>query len=68
MPEDLTPKIVQVIDDMKLLPGGGAKETTRVRFLLGSHGPFEHVFDRGPSKYDIEQVMRARRETLEGLV
>jgi hypothetical protein len=68
MPDDLTPKVVQALDDTEMKAGGGARATTRIRFMLGSHGPFEHIFDRNPTKFDIEQVMRARREQLEGLV
>ena len=68
MPEDLTPKIVSMLDDTELLPGGAARPTTRVRFLIGKHGPFEHIFDRAPDKYTIEQAMRTRAAALEGLV
>jgi hypothetical protein len=68
MPEDLTPRIVQQYDSAELQPGGSVRNTTIVRFMVGRFGPFEKVFDRGPQKFDIEQVMREQRDRLEGLV
>ena len=67
MAEDLTPKIVQKYDSAELQPGGTARPTTVVRFMLGRFGPFEKVFDRGPGKFEIETEMRARASSLEGL-
>lgn len=68
MPEELQAKIVQIIDDTELKPGGGARPTTRIRFTLGEHGPFEHVFDRAPSRVDMDRVINARRDALRDLV
>lgn len=68
MTTDLTPRVVTALDDTELLPGGGARATTRVRFMVGKFGPFEHIFDRNPRREEIEQVMRDKRESLEGLV
>lgn len=68
MPEDLTPKIVQQYDSAELQPGGSVRNTTVVRFVIGKFGPFEKVFERGPTHSDIEQAMRARKAEFERLV
>ena len=68
MAEDLTPKIVSMSDNAEFRPGGGARETTVVRYMIGRFGPFESVFDRGPSRFEIDRVMQERRSALEGLV
>ena len=65
---DLTPKIIQEYDSAELQPGGAVRPTTVVRFMLGAHGPYEVIFDRGPSRTDKELAMQARRAALEGLV
>ena len=68
MAEDLTPKIVSMADNAEFRAGGGARETTVVRYMIGRFGPFEHVFERGPQRFEIDRVMQERRAALEGLV
>lgn len=68
MAEDLTPRIVQQYDSAELQPGGSVRNTTVVRFVIGKYGPFEHVFDRSPTRFQIEEAMRARAREFEGLV
>lgn len=68
MAEDLTPRIVQQYDSAELQAGGAVRNTTVVRYVLGRFGPYEAVFDRDPSKYDVEQVMQQRKDKLLGLV
>ena len=68
MEDTLTPKIVQQYDSAELQPGGSVRNTTVVRFVIGKFGPFEQVFDRGPTHADIDQAMRARRAEFERLV
>ncbi|MGH8636678.1 MAG: hypothetical protein ACREUZ_06025 [Burkholderiales bacterium] len=67
MPEDLTTKIIQEYDSAEFQPGGGVRNTTVVRFMVGRFGPFEHVFDRNPSRYDKQGAMDAKKAALEGL-
>ncbi len=66
MAETSRPSIVQAFDDTELRPGGGVRPTTRVRFMVGELGPFEHVFDRNPSEYDINQALDARAAQFAG--
>lgn len=66
--EDLTPKVVQSFDDTELVPGGGARQITRVRFMVGRFGPYDRVFDRTHTQADITAAMQAQREKLTGLV
>jgi hypothetical protein len=68
MDTDVTPKIVSMVDDTELLLGGRARHVTRVRYVVGNFGPFEHVFERGPSRHEIERVLNEKRDTLTGLV
>jgi hypothetical protein len=68
MAEDLTPKILGASDSAVFEPGGGARMTTVVRFMLGKLGPFEHTFDRAPQRHEIDAAIAERRRALEGLV
>jgi hypothetical protein len=68
MPVDLTPKVIQQYDSAELQVGGTVRNITIVRYVIGHFGPFEHVFDRGPDKYAIEQVMKERARQFDGLV
>jgi hypothetical protein len=67
MADDLTPKVVRQYDSAEFEAGGGVRKTTIVQFTIGKFGPFEHVFDRAPDKYAIEQVMLERKRALEGI-
>lgn len=68
MADDLTPKIVNKFDSAQLQPGGGARDTTIVRFMLGKFGPFEHTFDRNPDEFAIRAVFDERRRALQPFV
>jgi hypothetical protein len=68
MAEDLTPKLVSITDSAQFQAGGGARLTTVVRYMVGRFGPFEHTFERGPQRHEIDAMMTARKATLDGLV
>lgn len=51
-------------DDMRLQQDGTAKAITRIRYWLGSHGPFEGEFDRDVDVYVIEQHVTNKRTEL----
>lgn len=68
MSEDLTPKILNTLDDTELLPGNQARPTTRLTFMLGRFGPFHAVLDRAHTGADIDAAMDARAANLRGRV
>jgi hypothetical protein len=68
MPEDLTLNGLRVFDDYRLERDSTATAITRMRFFLGKHGPFEHVFNHKPERHEIDAEIANRRRTLEGLV
>lgn len=51
--------------DVQLQQGGAVREITKVRFFLGTHGPFEHTFDRNVEDRVIDDAIRAERRSLE---
>lgn len=65
MEDDRTPR-VQSMYDTHVFELGQPKAITRVVFYVGKHGPFEHDFPRGATRYDIELVMNNRRDSLPG--
>lgn len=52
-------------DEVQLLVDGRVREITRVRFWIGSHGPFDRVFDRGTPAIAVEQAIREKRDELQ---
>lgn len=68
MGEDLTPQVITLQDSQRLKPGNIGQHVTRLSFMLGRFGPFEHEWDHKPERYEIDAVIAARRAQLEGLV
>ena len=54
-------------DDVEPKPGAAMREVTKVRFWLGSHGPFERTFDRGVDAQTIANAIEEERTTLRRL-
>jgi len=54
-------------DDVELKPGGAVRDVTKVRFWLGTHGPFERAFDRGVDAQTIASAIEDERNTLRRL-
>lgn len=50
--------------DTLLQPGGEVREVTRIRFFLGTHGPFEYTFDRAVSDADVQAAVDKERRAL----
>lgn len=65
--EDLSVTHLRQFDDTVLKPGAGVRDVTRVRYMLGTHGPFELTFDRGVAVETISDAIRNKRRELEQL-
>ena len=63
MDDDLKPRIQRMFDTATF-ELGEARMVTRVTFYVGKYGPFEHDFPIGVSRYDIEQVINKRRDSI----
>lgn len=53
--------------DVRLQPDGSVQEITRIRFWIGSHGPFEKTFEREASDSDVGQAIERERQSLRTL-
>lgn len=51
--------------DAELQQGGGVRNVTRIRYFLGTHGPFERTFDRDVKDEAIQQAIREEKRSLE---
>jgi hypothetical protein len=67
MADDLTLMLLPFYDSAQLQPGGGVRQTTVVRYMLGKHGPFEDVLDRNPPADAINASIQQRRQTLQAI-
>jgi len=63
MTEDLKFTLLKKWDDARLQGDGTAKLTTKIRFMLGTYGPFEEEFDRDADASVMQQRIAARRFT-----
>ena len=55
-------------DDAELQPGGAVRLVTKVRFFLGTHGPFDRTYDRGVTDAVVQQAIRDERSSLQALL
>lgn len=53
-PEDLKPHDINVTETPKLGPGGTVTMQRTVTFFIGTHGPFQKIYDAG--QYSAAQV------------
>lgn len=65
--EDLTLIGFRKWHDTLLQQGGGVRDVTKIRYFLGTHGPFEHTFDRDVKDDAIQQTIRDERRSLEAI-
>ena len=64
---DVTLKALRKWHDVELQQGGVVREVTKIRYFLGTNGPFEHTFDRTATDSDIERVIGEQRASLQRL-
>jgi hypothetical protein len=67
MTEDLSVTHLRQFDDTELKPGAGVRQVKRVRYMLGTHGPFEITVDRTADIGEIETAIQAKRAELQRL-
>jgi hypothetical protein len=67
MDQDLSVTHLKQSDDTVLQPGGEVRHVVRVRYMLGRHGPFELVYDRGVDVATISADIANKRRELEQL-
>jgi len=61
MANDLTPKVVNVVEDFRLTPAGGVERRRRVTYMVGAFGPFsvtitDSEFTADKVKAEMEKV------------
>lgn len=55
-------------DETLLQTGGTTREVTKVRFFLGTHGPFDRTYDRDVRDDVIQQAIRDARSSLQAVL
>lgn len=64
MAEELKVTGLKQWDDVQMRTDGTVREITRVRFFIGSHGPFERVFDRGVDERTVTTAIQDKQQEL----